>query len=487
VPLVGGSPSAAGPAHRIVEPAFHGRVVGTVREAQAAEVERAAILADQAYPHWSAQGALFRARILERAADLLVDERDRFLTLLVREGGRTLRNAVGEWREAVDFLRYYAAEATRLMVDRPLPGPTGESNVLRLAGKGVFVCISPWNFPLSIFLGQVAAALATGNTVLAKPAGETPLVAFEAVGLLHRAGIPADVLHYLPGGGDVGATAVAQPQVRGVVFTGSTATARRIATVLAGKDGPLVPLIAETGGQNAMIVDSSALLEQAAGDIVASAFDSAGQRCSALRVLAVQEDVADALIALVKGAMATLALGDPALPATDIGPLIHDRAREALQAHLREAASYGTDLSGSIAVPDGGSFFAPRLIEIDAISSLTREVFGPVLHVVRWQAGGLETLIGAINATGYGLTLAVETRLPSTIETVKRLARVGNLYVNRSQIGAVVGSQPFGGEGLSGTGPKAGGPHYLTRFVTERTMTVNTAATGGNAELLRGE
>ena len=486
-PLVSGQPGTAGAAHRVVEPAFHSRVVGTVREAQAADVERAALAADAAYPHWSAQSPLFRARLLERAADLLIEERDRFITLLVREAGRTLRNAVGEWREAVDFLRYYAVEAERVMIDHPLPGPTGESNVLRLAGKGVFVCISPWNFPLSIFLGQVAAALVTGNTVLAKPAGETPLIACEAVRLLHRAGIPADVLHFLPGSGEIGAEAVGQPAVRGVVFTGSTATAKTIALSLAGRDGPLATLIAETGGQNAMIVDSSALLEQATGDILASAFDSAGQRCSALRVLAVQEDVADALIAMVKGAMATLRLGDPALPATDIGPVIHDRARTGLQAHLREAARFGTMLSDEVAVPGTGSFFAPRLIEIDALSSLTREVFGPLLHVIRWRAGGLETLIADINATGYGLTLSVQTRLPSTIETVKRLARVGNIYVNRSQIGAVVGTQPFGGEGLSGTGPKAGGPHYLTRFMSERVVTINTAATGGNAALMRGE
>ncbi len=488
-PLIGGKRSEEGARRFVVSPADHSVRVGEVVEATTADAAGAVKSAVEAYPAWAALHVSDRAYLLQRAANLLTARRDQFLSLLVYEAGRTVRNALGEWREAIDFLRYYASEAEYLMCERVLPGPTGESNRLNVSGKGVFACISPWNFPLSIFVGQISAALVTGNTVIAKPAAETPLIAFEMVKLLHEAGVPPQVLHYLPGGGDVGAALVTLPDIVGVVFTGSTATARKIAQALAAKEGPLATLIAETGGQNTMIVDSSALLEQVTSDAIVSAFDSAGQRCSALRVIAVQEDVADRLIELLKGAMETLVVGDPALLSTDIGPVIHTQARDGLNRHLAESATYGKILAEMpvMAMPWTGSFFAPRLIEIDRIDRLTREVFGPILHVVRWKAGTLEDTVRQINATGYGLTLGLQTRIDATVETVRRLARVGNLYVNRSQIGAVVESQPFGGEGLSGTGPKAGGPHYLTRFVIERVVTINTAASGGNAELLRGE
>ena len=484
--LIGSKPGSMLHRIRIVSPADHTVPVGEIIEASLSDVAEAVRLALHAQPAWSARPVSSRARVLERAADLLVEERARFITLLVREAGRTLKNAIGEWREAIDFLRFYAAEAERLMIDHALPGPTGERNTISLHGKGVFACISPWNFPLSIFLGQVSAALVTGNAVLAKPAGETPLIGFEAVRLLHRAGVPEEVLHFLPGGPEIGAEIVAQVEIAGVVFTGSTVTARKINGVLAGRQGPLATLIAETGGQNVMIVDSSALIEQAVGDIVASAYDSAGQRCSALRILAVQEDIAEPLIAMLQGAVALLKLGDPADPVTDIGPVISEPALRKLQAHLEEPSFAGTSLfpASLTPLPRQGTFMAPQLLEIKALADVTEEVFGPVLHVMRWKSGQLEPLIESINNLGYGLTLAVQTRIDSTVETVTRLARVGNLYINRGQIGAVVGSQPFGGEGLSGTGPKAGGAMYLQRFVTERVVTVNTAAAGGNATLL---
>jgi RHH-type proline utilization regulon transcriptional repressor/proline dehydrogenase/delta 1-pyrroline-5-carboxylate dehydrogenase len=462
-----------------------------LREATLSETEAALARAAKAQSRWAAEPVEMRARALERAADLFIAERDTLLALIVQEGKRTIRNALGEHREAVDFLRYYAAEARRLIHPRTMPGVTGEENVLTLHGRGVFACISPWNFPLSIFTGQIAAALVTGNAVLAKPAEQTPRIARAAVGLLHKAGVPKDVLHFVPGPGEtIGAALAASPLVDGIVFTGSTATARVINKSLAQRaadhDAPLASFIAETGGQNAMIVDSSALLEQAADAIVASAFDSAGQRCSALRVLAVQEDIARPLLAMLKGAMAELTLGDPADPATDIGPVIDADAKRGLTNHVEEMRRLGMPIFTASKTPaHHDTFFAPHLIELDRPHRLTREVFGPILHVITWKAGELEKLVESINDFGYGLTLGLHTRLDSTIDTVRHLAKVGNLYVNRSQIGAVVESQPFGGERLSGTGPKAGGPHYLARFTVERTLTVNTAAAGGNAHLLR--
>jgi RHH-type proline utilization regulon transcriptional repressor/proline dehydrogenase/delta 1-pyrroline-5-carboxylate dehydrogenase len=411
-----------------------------------------------------------------------------FIALLTREAGKSIADGVAEVREAVDFLRYYAQRA-RLEFARPLvlPGPTGESNEMLLRGRGVFVCISPWNFPLAIYTGQVAAALAAGNAVIAKPAEQTPLVAALATELLHAAGVPGEVLQFLPGdGARVGALLTADPRVAGVAFTGSNETASAIQRALASRPGPIATLIAETGGQNAMIVDSSALPEQVVNDALTSAFGSAGQRCSALRVLCVQEEIADRVEALLAGAMDELATGAPGLLATDVGPVIDAEALARLEAHAARIVE-GARWSHRAAAPAGagqGSFFAPLAVEIAGIDALEREVFGPVLHVVRWKARELDELVDAINATGYGLTLGIHTRIDSTVARIRSRARVGNVYVNRNMIGAVVGVQPFGGTGLSGTGPKAGGPHYLHRFATEQTVTVNTAAVGGNASLL---
>jgi RHH-type proline utilization regulon transcriptional repressor/proline dehydrogenase/delta 1-pyrroline-5-carboxylate dehydrogenase len=403
----------------------------------------------------------------------------------VREGGKTLADAVSEVREAVDFLRYYAAQARRLD-HRDLPGPTGESNVLGLHGRGVFATISPWNFPLAIFTGQVAAALVVGNAVVAKPAPQTPMIAARAVALLHRAGVPEDVLVMLPGGAAVGERLVEAPGIAGVAFTGSTQVSRAINRALAAKDGPIVPLIAETGGQNVMLVDSSALTEQVVADVLDSAFRSAGQRCSALRVLCLQDTIAARVERMLAGAMDELRVGDPGLLATDVGPVIDEAARERLAAHAgrmqREAR-----LIRRVPLDAGlerGCFFTPQAFAIERIDKLPGEVFGPILHVIHFAGDRLDAMLDAVNATGYGLTLGVHSRVEHTVQHVIARARVGNLYVNRNMIGAVVGVQPFGGEGLSGTGPKAGGPHYLPRFATERTVSVNTAAIGGNATLL---
>ncbi|HTL49480.1 MAG TPA: L-glutamate gamma-semialdehyde dehydrogenase, partial [Steroidobacteraceae bacterium] len=391
-------------------------------------------------------------------------------------------------REAVDFLRYYAARAEEAF-GRPLalPGPTGESNRLSLRGRGVFACISPWNFPLAIFTGQVAAALAAGNSVIAKPAEQTPLVAAEMVRLLHASGIPGDVLHFVPGRGSrIGPVLTGDPRVAGVAFTGSTETAKLINRSLAAREGALPALIAETGGQNVMLVDSSALPEQVVSDAVTSAFNSVGQRCSALRVLFVQEDIAPRVLELLAGVMDTLAIGDPALLSSDVGPAIDADAQATLEAHA-EAIVQGSAWHHRARLPSGlprGHWFAPLAVEIDGIERLTREVFGPVLHVVRFRGSRIDDVVDRVNATGYGLTLGVHTRIDGLARRVAARARVGNVYVNRNMIGAVVGVQPFGGCGLSGTGPKAGGPHYLPRFATEQTVTTNTSAVGGNATLL---
>ncbi|BBK38708.1 bifunctional protein PutA [Allostella sp. ATCC 35155] len=485
-PLVGGRP-ADGPSRPVASPADRTVVVGSVVEATAETVDQAVARAARAAPDWDALAAGERAALLDRAAALYEAEGPRLMALVVREGGRTVPDALSELREAVDFLRYYAARARRDFRVRRLPGPTGERNELRLAGRGTFACISPWNFPLAIFTGQIAAALAAGNAVLAKPAEQTPLIGAAAVALLHRAGIPGDVLQFLPGdGATVGARLVADPRVSGVAFTGSTETARAINRVLADRPGPIAPLIAETGGQNALIVDSSALPEQVVQDILTSAFNSAGQRCSALRVLFVQDDAADRTLAMLKGAMAELRIGDPALLATDIGPVIDADAQAMLQRHAGRMRREGKVVA-EMPLPAGterGTFFGPAAYEIDALSRLEGEVFGPILHVVRWQAGRLDQVLDAIRATGYGLTLGIHSRIDETVRHVTRRLGVGNTYVNRNMVGAVVGVQPFGGEGLSGTGPKAGGPHYLPRFATERTLSVDTTAAGGNASLL---
>jgi RHH-type proline utilization regulon transcriptional repressor/proline dehydrogenase/delta 1-pyrroline-5-carboxylate dehydrogenase len=426
--------------------------------------------------------------MLERAADLIEQQRLDLIALCVREAGKTLPDAVAEVREAVDYLRYYAQCArVQLASAQRLPGPTGEANELRLRGRGAFACISPWNFPLAIFVGQVAAALAAGNSVLAKPAEQTPLVAAQAMRLLHQAGIPAAVLHLLPGAGEVvGQALTADPRLAGVAFTGSTDTARAIDRVLAGRAGPIPVLIAETGGQNAMIADSSALPEQVALDAVTSAFNSAGQRCSALRVLFLQEDIAPRVLHLLAGWMDELSIGDPGDPATDLGPVIDADAQQVLEAHKAWIKTQGTVIR-ELPLPAEcahGSFVAPLAIEIPALELLTREVFGPVLHVVRFRADELDSVIDRINRTGYGLTLGIHTRIDGRAQHIASRCRVGNVYVNRNMIGAAVGVQPFGGQGLSGTGPKAGGTHYLQRFCTEQTVSINTAAVGGNATLL---
>jgi RHH-type proline utilization regulon transcriptional repressor/proline dehydrogenase/delta 1-pyrroline-5-carboxylate dehydrogenase len=445
-----------------------------------------AVMAARAgFASWSRTPAPSRARILEQAADLLEQRAPKFIALLQREGGKTLDDALSEVREAVDFCRYYAAEGRKLFgEDKTLPGPTGESNVLRLRGRGVFIAISPWNFPLAIFTGEVTAALMAGNAVVAKPAEQTPLIAAEAVKLLHEAGIPVSALHLVQGDGAIGAALVAHPDIAGVVFTGSTEVARSINRTLAAKDGTIVPLIAETGGINAMIVDATALPEQVADDVVTSAFRSAGQRCSALRLLFVQDDVADRMIEMMAGAARELAIGDPGDPAIQIGPVIDAEAKQRLDAHIaRMKKQARVHFAGTA---PSGNYVAPHIFELSDAGELTEEVFGPVLHVVRYPADGLDRVLQSIEHSGYGLTLGIHSRIDDTIEHVTERLPTGNVYVNRNMIGAVVGVQPFGGVGLSGTGPKAGGPYYLARFATEQTVTINTAAAGGNAALLSG-
>jgi len=485
--VVGGR-EVGGPEREIRNPSDRRETIGLVREADAALVPEAFGLAADAQPAWDSSGGAARAERLDAAGEALEAAMPELAGLIVREGGRTLADAVAEVREAVDACRYYAARARReFAAPERLPGPTGESNELWLRGRGVFACISPWNFPVAIFTGQVAAALAAGNAVVAKPARQTPLAAAHVIRLLHGAGIPADVLHFLPGsGGRLGNALLADPRLAGVAFTGSTETAWTLQQRLAERRSAIVPLIAETGGQNALIADSSALAEQLVPDVIASAFDSAGQRCSALRVLFVQTDIADRVLDLLADAMGELTIGDPVRLSTDIGPVIDDDAVRALLPHdsrMRADARVLREMS----LPPGtehGSFFAPRVFELDRLDRLDREVFGPILHVIRYEGGALDRVIDAVNATGYGLTLGVHSRIESTWQRVRERARAGNVYVNRNMIGAVVGVQPFGGEGLSGTGPKAGGPHYLRRFAVERAVTVNTVSVGGNTDLL---
>ena len=472
----------------VTNPADRRQTVGQWQPADEAIVEKALQNAVTAQPAWDRTPAASRAAILEHAADLLEQRLPEYIALCVKEAGKTLPDSVAEVREAVDFLRYYAAQArAQFGAAERLPGPTGESNELQLHGRGVFVCISPWNFPLAIFLGQISAALAAGNSVLAKPAEQTNLVGHAAVKLLHEAGVPEAVLQFLPGdGATVGAALTRDPRVAGVAFTGSTDTARAINRALAARDAAIGVLIAETGGQNAFIADSSALPEQLVKDAIGSAFTSAGQRCSAARVLFVQDDIADKVMTMLAGAMEELKVGDPGLLSTDVGPVIDEDALKTLEAHAARMANEARLIKQAPIGEDAahGTFFAPRAWELKSLDQLHREIFGPALHVVRWKADQLDQVIDAINATGYGLTLGVHSRIDETIDRIAARVKVGNVYVNRNQIGAVVGVQPFGGQGLSGTGPKAGGPHYLPRFATEKTVTVNTTAAGGNASLL---
>lgn len=488
-------------------------------DAAANEIPAIMNIAQKACAVWDRTPVNARAQILRRAADLLDERRAEFIALCITEANKTYADSVSEIREAIDFCRYYACQAERVFTPQPMPGPTGESNVLTLHGRGVFVCISPWNFPLAIFIGQVVAALVCGNAVVAKPAEQTPAIALAAVALLHEAGIPKNVLQLVCGEGEmIGAALVAAPEVAGVCFTGSTMVAKYIARALANKDGPIVPLIAETGGMNAMIVDSSALLEQACDDIITSAFGSAGQRCSSLRLLFVQEEVAQHLRDLLVGAMDELRVADPRLLTTDIGPVIDAHAQQRLQAHSVAMARIArwshsckihSDVDQSrvashlspeaLAKGDGEPqrggglgamppselhFIAPQVFGLESPAQVTEEMFGPILHFFTYKSKELPKILSQIHGSGYGLTFGLHTRLRSKMEEILQAIPAGNRYVNRSMTGAVVGVQPFGGEGLSGTGPKAGGPHYLLRFVSERTTTINTAAIGGNLELL---
>jgi RHH-type proline utilization regulon transcriptional repressor/proline dehydrogenase/delta 1-pyrroline-5-carboxylate dehydrogenase len=484
-PLIDGV-TTSGSARQLVSPIDLTSVTGSVVEATAEQTNIAVALALAGFRRWSATTAEARAAILEKAADLLESRSAHFIALLQSEGGKTLDDALSEVREATDFCRYYAAQGRKLFgAGEAMPGPTGESNTLLVRGRGVFVAISPWNFPLAIFLGQVTAALMAGNAVVAKPAEQTPLIAFEAIRLLHEAGVPRSVLHLVPGDGSIGAALVAHPEIAGVVFTGSTEVARLINRALAAKDGPIVPLIAETGGINAMIADATALPEQVADDVVTSAFRSAGQRCSALRLLFVQDDVADRMIEMIAGAARELKIGDVRDVATHVGPVIDREAKARLDHHIARMKEEAETRFVGIAPP--GNYVAPHIFELADASELTEEVFGPVLHVVRYSAHRFDRVLASIADSGFGLTLGIHSRIDDMVEAVIARLAVGNIYVNRNMIGAVVGVQPFGGHGLSGTGPKAGGPHYLARFATEQTVTINTAAAGGNAALLSGE
>jgi RHH-type transcriptional regulator, proline utilization regulon repressor / proline dehydrogenase / delta 1-pyrroline-5-carboxylate dehydrogenase len=463
-----------------------GKEIGAVIESDSGSIEAAMAAAEHASESWAAASVTARAGVLERAADLIEARRSAFIALLQEEAGKTLDDALSEVREAADLCRYYAAQARELCTETALPGPTGEANSLRRCGRGVFVCISPWNFPLAIFIGQVAAALAAGNSAIAKPAEQTPLIAYEAVSLLHEAGVPQGALQFAPGGGDVGAALIEHSSCAGVVFTGSLEVAKAVNRALAQKPGPIVPLIAETGGVNAMIVDSTALPETVADDVLISAFRSAGQRCSALRVLCLQEDMADGCIAMIAGAASELRIGDPRELGVHIGPVIDAEAKQRLEAYLAACAVQGRIIYSGEA-PAGGCFVAPHIVRLDRVEDLKEEVFGPVLHVVRWRAEEFDALVEAIARRGFGLTMGLETRIERRQHALGASAPAGNIYINRNMIGAAVGGQPFGGFGLSGTGPKAGGPDYLRRFLREIVVTVNTAAAGGDAGLMAME
>lgn len=487
-PIVSGEVVAGGDdASLIICPHDRRQSLGTVRHSSADHVETAVRAATSAAPALDRMGGPNRAKILEHAADLFERDRAKLMAVIVREAGKTLPNALADVREAVDFLRYYAAEARRLFGEpRSLKGPTGETNTLSLRPRGPFAAIAPWNFPLAIFTGQIAAALAAGNPVLAKPAEQTPIIGFLATRLLHEAGVPFNCLHFLPGSGPVGAALVKDSRVRGVAFTGSNDTAWQIQKALAERRGEMVPFVAETGGLNAMIADSSALPEQVVRDCVRSAFDSTGQRCSAARVLFVQSEVADRTIEMLAGAMRALEIGDPFDYATDIGPVIDDAAQVELEGHKLRMQALGGEVINTPLPPDAafGYYVSPAAYEVGSLKIIEGEVFGPILHIIRFQRGYLDRVVQAINDTGYGLTLGLHSRISAVADYVSENARVGNLYINRNQIGAVPGVQPFGGEGLSGTGPKAGGPNYLARFAVERVRSTDITATGGNVQLL---
>ncbi|MCZ4279382.1 bifunctional proline dehydrogenase/L-glutamate gamma-semialdehyde dehydrogenase PutA [Kiloniella laminariae] len=486
-PIIGGL-EVPGDKQTVTSPSDRGIKVGEMAWASRDQAEQAVARADRAWWGWNKTPAAKRAECLERMADLMEENTPELMVLCMCEAGKTTADAIAEVREAVDFCRYYAVRCRRDFGDAMvMPGPTGERNELSLQGRGVFLCISPWNFPLAIFLGQVSAALAAGNAVIAKPAEQTGLVAAAAIKLFHRAGVPGDVLHLLPGDGPtVAGPLLSDERIKGVAFTGSTETAKLIQRALAARDGEIVPLIAETGGQNAMIVDSTALPEQVVRDVLASSFQSAGQRCSALRVLFLQADVADKVLTMLGGAMDELTIGDSADLATDVGPVIDEDAQAMLTAHIermRKEAKVIRDLPLP-ASTEKGTFVAPAAFEIAGLHVLQKEVFGPVLHVIRFKASELDSIIDQINNSGFGLTLGIHSRIDETVNYICQRVRVGNAYVNRNQIGAIVGVQPFGGTGLSGTGPKAGGPRYLHRFATEYAVSIDTTAAGGNTSLM---
>lgn len=474
----------------ILNPTDHRDIVGKYVEATAEDVESALQRAKKAYESWDALGFAARAHILNKMGDLLEKHGPELIAIAVREAGKTVPNAWSEIREATDFCRYYAHLASTKLIPQELKGYTGESNSLRMHGRGVMVCISPWNFPIAIFTGQVAASLVSGNAVIAKPAQQTPLVAARIVEVFYAAGVPKEVLQLLPGRGSVvGNALMKDPRIDGVLFTGSTETAKLIQQNLAQLPGNIVQFIAETGGINAMIADSSALPEQLVGDILTSAFDSAGQRCSALRVLCVQEETADKVIEMLKGAMAEMTIGNPLLLSSDVGPVIDKSAFDMLLAH-QEKMMKEAKLIYRVELPPEtqyGTFIAPQAYELPGFHLIKKEVFGPILHVIRYQQKDLAQVIDNINALGYGLTFGVHSRIEKTIDFIQSRIKAGNIYVNRNMIGAVVGVQPFGGHRLSGTGPKAGGPHYLSRLCTESTLTINTVAMGGNASLMTME
>lgn len=488
--LIAGEP-VKGKLIDVISPQDPKKVIGQTRFASEDDMRRAMEIAEAAQPAWDALGGEKRAKIFERAADLIEENRLAFIDLMTREAGKNLPDGVAEMREAADYCRYYALQARKRFGEPEiLRGPTGEDNSISLHGRGVFLCIAPWNFPLAIFLGQVVAALAAGNAVLAKPASQTPLIASMAAKILFEAGLPKDVLHLIVAGGStVGKVLVADKRTSGVALTGSTWTAKVIHRTLAEKDGPVVPLIAETGGQNAMIVDSSALPEQVTDDVMISAFSSAGQRCSALRVLFLQDSIADKVIEMLKGALAERTLGNPASLETDSGPMIDGGARAEMEAHAAKMMKQGKLIAKGSGPKEMkvGEFFPPHIFEIPDLGVLEDEVFGPILHVIRYAPKNLEKVLKQISDTEYGLTFGVHSRIEGRWLELFNKVRAGNTYVNRNMIGAVVGVQPFGGHGLSGTGPKAGGPNYMPRFASEKTLTINTAAIGGNTDLFSME
>ena len=486
-PFVGGV-KLQGQPRLVTNPADHQQNLGEVRDANQQAADMALASTAAAFPNWDRFPASKRAEILERAAALFESKREELIALSVLEAGKTLRDGASEVREAIDFLRYYAAEGRRLFsCELLMPGPTGESNHLRWRGRGVFACISPWNFPIAIFVGQIAAALMAGNSVIAKPAEQTSIAAWRVCELLYEAGVPNDVLAFLPGDGEMlGKILLGDARVAGVAMTGSIETARAINRTLASRDGALATLIAETGGVNFMLADSSALPEHVVRDVVSSAFNSAGQRCSALRVLCVQEEIAPRVLELLIGFLTTWKVGNPAVLDTDMGPVIDSDVQNSLEAYIESASDDFTLLfrGRNVANGDRGYFVTPAIIEVGSVKDLRREVFGPVLHVLRYKSTQLFQVVEDINDLGYGLTVGIQSRIEQRTLEIRDHLQVGNVYVNRNMIGAVVGVQPFGGCGLSGTGPKAGGPHYLLRFATEQTFTVNTAAIGGNVTLV---